>query len=564
MGVCHMKKIIALCLIAALLLTGCGSVDLAGYFDKLSGFFGDIVTEGGGKTAGGAGKDTRPASGYDGLRFEDIEYSRPDMAEFDRCLTRCCQTARTSDDISDVEDAVWEYYQTYDTFYTNYNLASIHYNRDLTDTHWQTEYAYCAENSAAVDAGLDALYRALAASPVREELESDDYFGAGFFDAYEGDGLWDDTFTALMAQEDALINEYYAVVTESLDTEYYSEAYFSAYGDRLAELLVELIALRQKIAAYAGYDSYTDFAYDFYYYRDYTPEEALTLTENIRRVLAPLYARVNSYEYWEEGYRDCSQEETYDFVRGCAEAMGGTVAEAFSQMADGGFYDIAYSDSKNNTSFEVYLTDYNTPYIFVCPDLINYDKLTFAHEFGHLFNDYSCYGSYAGIDVAEVFSQGMEYLSLCYTDGGEALERFKLVDCLSVYVEQAAYATFEQRMYDLKGDDLTAEGVAALYDEVCRGFHFDSYNWDNRDFVTVGHFYTDPMYIISYVVSNDLAFQLYQAEKAEPGAGLAIYTENADSESSYIVEFAESIGLESPFADGRVVAVRKSLAEILG
>ena len=78
--------------------------------DKLSAFFGDIVTEGGGKTAGGAGKDTRPASGYDGLRFEDIEYSRPDMAEFDRCLTRCCQTARTSDDISEVEDAVWEYY----------------------------------------------------------------------------------------------------------------------------------------------------------------------------------------------------------------------------------------------------------------------------------------------------------------------------------------------------------------------------------------------------------------------------------------------------------------------
>ena len=37
----------------------------------------------------------------------------------------------------------------------------------------------------------------------------------------------------------------------------------------------------------------------------------------------------------------------------------------------------------------------------------------------------------------------------------------------------------------------------------------------SRDFVVIGHFYTDPMYIISYVVSNDAAFQLYQMELEE-------------------------------------------------
>ena len=79
----------------------------------------------------------------------------------------------------------------------------------------------------------------------------------------------------------------------------------------------------------------------------------------------------------------------------------------------------------------------------------------------------------------------------------------------------------------------------------------------------IGHFYTDPLYIISYVVSNDAAFQLYQMEKEEPGTGLALFEQELATEQTYFLSFVEEAGLESPFAPGRVEKVRQLLESVL-
>ena len=163
-----------------------------------------------------------------------------------------------------------------------------------------------------------------------------------------------------------------------------------------------------------------------------------------------------------------------------------------------------------------------------------------------------------------MFSQGLEYLSLCYAEDSGDLEEMKMVDCLRIFVDQAAYALFEQKVYQLEDDELTTENVYALYDEIGTAFGFDSWGWDNRDFVIIGHFYTDPMYIISYVVSNDAAFQLYQMELEEKGAGLNLYEKELTSTEGYFLAFVKNAGLESPFAKGRIKEVRKTLEKVLG
>mgnify|MGYP002510720388 CR=1 FL=1 len=43
----------------------------------------------------------------------------------------------------------------------------------------------------------------------------------------------------------------------------------------------EAVQLRQEMAAYLGYGSYPEFAYDFYYYRDYTPQQAQAYFETV-------------------------------------------------------------------------------------------------------------------------------------------------------------------------------------------------------------------------------------------------------------------------------------------
>lgn len=118
----------------------------------------------------------------DSVKYEDMVYSRPDPAAVEQALAEACQAAAGTD-VEQILEKVYAFYDAYDSFYTNYSLADLHYSGDLTDTYWEAEYGNCVANSAAVDAALEKLYYALAASPCRDALESDDYFGPGFLRA---------------------------------------------------------------------------------------------------------------------------------------------------------------------------------------------------------------------------------------------------------------------------------------------------------------------------------------------------------------------------------------------
>ncbi len=494
--------------------------------------------------------------------FSDMQYVRPDMAKMETALDDCCLMAKDSADKDALMEKVWAFYNLYNTFYTQYNLASIYYFRDMTDAKWEEEYSYCLQNAGSAEAMLEELFFSLAECPLKDALEADPAFGEGFFDAYTGQALWDETFLALMDREAALEEQYYDLCVQAQAADYYSDEYFEQYGAKMGQVFVELVDLRQDIAQYAGYEDYPSFAYDFYHYRDYTPRQAESYLLEICRELVPLYKEVEIRGVGIPEYIP-SESEVLAYAQKCSQAMGGTISDAFRVMLDKGLYDITYSDKKYEGSFEIYLTDYYAPFVFVNPSATVQDKLTLVHEFGHFCNDYASFGSAAGVDVAEVFSQGLEYLSLCYGDPEAYLAELKMVDGLRIYVEQAAYALFEHQVYDLEGEELTAENVYALYEQIGTQFGFDTWGWDSRDFVMIGHFYTDPMYIISYVVSNDAALQLYQMEQKESGAGLALYEKELTTEQTYFLAFLEEAGLESPFVPGRLKEVKKTFAQVL-
>lgn len=275
----------------------------------------------------------------DPVHFDEMEYTRPDADAFVSAVEQCVADAQDADDAAELMDQIYAVYEEYYDFYTNYSLANIYYCKDLTDSAWEEEYNYCIDAATDVDAALDQLLYGLADCPLRDELESDDYFGQGFFDDYEGESLWDETFTDLMAQESDLIARYYALSAQGAELDPYSEEYFTACGYEMEELFVKLVALRQEIAAYAGYDSYQQFAYDMYYYRDYTPEQALILTDSVQKELVPVYENL-SYDVWEVAYAECDEEDMLEYAESAATAMGGTVADAYAMMTENGLYDI--------------------------------------------------------------------------------------------------------------------------------------------------------------------------------------------------------------------------------
>ena len=173
-----MKKLtlrIACLILAVLLLTGCADVN------RITGMLADLEF----------------------TSFEEMEYSRPDLNRLQEAKDRACQLAEEKN-FTALMDAIYEFNDIYDAFYTNYSLADIHYCINLTDSYWEEEYNYCLETSSAVEAILEDFYHTLAKSPSRKLLEAKNYFGPGFFDAYEGENQWDEVFLDLMEQEAAL------------------------------------------------------------------------------------------------------------------------------------------------------------------------------------------------------------------------------------------------------------------------------------------------------------------------------------------------------------------------
>ena len=554
------KKILTLALSAALLLSGCTWVGQN--LDEVLAALettqpaATTPTTSGGETTDVPADDASPG----GLARLQAQYTRPDLDEYLALAEEAYTLGETGSSLSAVVRKVNQLYDAYDEFYTMLYLADISYSMDLSDTSWQAEYDFCMSASTQVDESIELLYASLAQSPILDELEGQ-LFGDGFFDGYDQPGsAWPEEFTRLLEEEAQLLTEYYDQSDVMAGLDPYAPDYFDQAAQTLGPVMLDLISVRQEMADLWGYESYEAFAWDFYYYRDYTTEQVDSYLEDIRQYLVPVYTQLwgqdDIYDIFDGSY-DASQCLAY--VSSAAENMGGIIEDAYALMAGDGLYDLSASPNKYPGSFEVYLISFDVPFVFLNPGGDITDLTAFAHEFGHFANDYAAEGAYLSADVAEIMSQAMEYLSLDYATAPDEdtlalVRQAKLADSLSTYVEQAAYYSFEREMYAM--DNPTLEDLNAAYAEVAQAFGFDTVGWAPGEWATVPHFFTQPFYILSYVVSNDAAMQIYQMEQEEAGSGLALYTDMLYLwESTSPLTFLEEQGLGSPFASGRVEAL---------
>ena len=155
------------------------------------------------------------------------------------------------------------------------------------------------------------------------------------------------------------------------------------------------------------------------------------------------------------------------------------------------------------------------------------------------------------------------------------------------FEQYAAAVTFPSYEYDMSGEDFlrrthlgwqgqivagaigtavegyVTENIRKVFEEVATAYGFDAWGFDSRDYVTITHFYTNPLYTISYVVSNDAAFQLYQMEQENPGSGLKLYKNQLNCGDIPFLTFIDNAGLTSPFTSGRAASIRQTMEEIL-
>lgn len=509
--------------------------------------------------------------------FDEIVYERPDVQAICDDFAAIEAMVEEGKGIGAILDAFDDVYEDYAWFYTMSDYAYIRYTLDLNDSYYDGEYNWCEEQSPLLAQAEENCYITMGASPLREDLEAE-YFGEDFFDYYDENQIYsNDRVVELMQQESALQSEYMALQNEmtipwkgeeclvdelfndpDLSYDEYMEAYglyYEKYNPLCAEIFIQLIQVRKEIASELGYESYAHFAYAYTYERDYTPEQVADYTDDIATELSDLYYTA----LYSDFSSDMDTEEVMEILHDVAYSFGGDIATSYDYMEAYKLYDITASPSKMPGSYVTYLYSYGMPYMYVSPTGDISDCLTAVHEFGHFVDNYVNCGYTYSIDCAEIFSQGLEFLSIgrmgLSTWEKRSLADSKLGDSILTFLGQGCYAEFEQRVYALAEEELTVENINALFLECNEKFGMGAYGMEDLlapGWIDIQHFFIAPYYVISYCVSNDVALQIYQNELTD-GSGLECYYRLLGlSAGNTILALTEEAGMDSPFSPGRM------------
>ena len=589
-------KIVALSL-ALVMLAGCGLPGFGpegGSQGDLSGMLGYTLSQ----ITERASLEHNP----DGVMFSEMRYARPDTEGLAADVAAVESALESGESLERVEELLDRCMDDYDDFSTMYSLANIYNCRDLRDEYYAAEYEWISTESSNISRLFDQMYYACAGSALGSELE-EDYFWDGFCEEYADpdDSYYNDETVALMQRESELISRYREIVADPTVTydgeersfnelieelgsaedlaSYYRYlavlmSYYRKYNEPLAEIYIDLMRVRTEMADKMGFDSCEEMEYVFGFDRDYSPEDGAVFVSGVKSELVPIYlwAKDSSLSYG-ISYPSLSSEELYADMRSLAGNIGHDCAEAFSFMDRYGLYDIEPSVYKADTSFQTYLSNYESPFIFLKPKGTTEDLLTFVHEFGHYTDAYVNFDANETIDVAEIFSQALEFLSLSHMDGVlssrevDQLRQGKMIDALDTYIQQAAFAEFESRVHALGPDELTAEKINGIALQAAKDFGFCEEGFDEYYmyfWMDITHFFEYPFYVISYPVSLDVAMQIYELELQRSGRGLAKYFEILPRDWDSFMDTVTNGGLRSPFEEGSISSIAALIADTLG
>lgn len=518
------------------------------------------------------------------VHYAFMLYTRPDvdgmLSKIDHIISVC--STLSYDELLLLLDEVYEDYWHFDTMYW---LADTKSCTDVTDEYYYDECVYLNAQSPIIDQKIDEMLYALAASPHCSQLDKE-YYGGDYLIYYTGESYYNDELVALYQREAELILEYQTLIgapTIEIDGEtvyvedylntyaddsvkYYAalELYYNKYGKLAGEIYVELIKTRHQIAAMTGYDSYIDYAYDDYS-RDYTPDDVREYVSTVCLGIVPLYLDMyysgELYDYYLPG--SLTPEENNEALRQACREMGGRVWDIYQYMERNGLFDIEVSGVKANMSFQTYFEDWQAPFILLDATGTFDDYTGFSHEFGHFIDAYINYNSYITTDASESCSQSMEFLAIIYSSyfgtDSEILKEMKMTDLVTLYTEQGAYNAFEEAVYAIPVDELTPERIRQTAHDVFMQYGLivpgDDPMYDNM-WIDIPHFFSNPFYIVSYIISNDAAFQIYEQEMEEPGKGIDTFIAlcDRDWDLNYL-ENMENIGLDASFSIDRANAI---------
>lgn len=468
------------------------------------------------------------------------------------------------------------------TLIGDYQYVYVEYAKDTEA--WRDEFTWVSNAySQATSLYYELLYNVLQSS------NADRFFSG-----------WSEEEKQLIVQRhEAMDDEYLALQTEitRLETEYNAidTDDQKEYADEAAEILIDLVAAYNKLAAAEGYDNYMEYAYENDYGRSYSPEDAERLCGYVKQYLAPLSDDVDAAISRASGAGRAAAANglasplsanytdyvalSENVLRSYFEEIGDYMTEAYDYLNECNLYYQATAANNPNGltgAFTTFLYNNDAPYIYqYCSDNGSWSDIsTFVHEFGH-FTSYYVNGSSGGsdLDVAEIQSQANEMLFLPYYEqlftNADALVMNELFSSLFWSVTMGCiFDEFQREIYTSPESYATADDINALFDRLLEEYNADWYGallGSDFDFTywwaEVSHTLQSPFYYISYAVSALPALTIYEDSKTDRAAAIAEYN-YIQQYGNGVYTFGELLnnaGVASPFTESTL----RSLADFI-
>lgn len=330
--------------------------------------------------------------------------------------------------------------------------------------------------------------------------------------------------------------------------------------EEMADIFLELIDVRNSLAALWGYDTYADYAYEVTYGRDYSPDDSDALLSYVRDYAVPLVQAMSESRYTVQYDYDGTDQLYTDaspFIHSISEGFG----DLYDYMLENELIDFEDVGTKVDAGFtNTMVTGWNKVVFIYCKPYNNSSDLTtLIHEFGHSaasglnpapLNDY---------DISEIQSQGLEALfavSPLNPIEGDADASF-ISSMLSAIILGCVHDEFQQRAYASDADSL--EDLDMIYEGILAELGVST----TQHWYSVYHTFALPFYYISYAVSAFNALEIFVDALDDYDAAVAEYLQvNQYHEEGYI-GMTEDLGMMNAFDEGDFAQIMGALYEHL-
>ncbi len=536
--------------------------------------------------------------------FTELSYARPDIAAVIEAFDAVTAAIKANEiPFEDQVEMIVGLEAGYNNYLTMRTLAEIYNSKDTSNEFWRGEYDYVTTNYSSFAQAIEDMYVAAAQSEHKARFE-EEYFSESI-DEYVDGGTYTDLLVELLAKEAELENEYSSMspgtvvittmdgqsgtVTELLakvpesellaKTVYYNGLYKAEYNRLAAGIYTELVKTRVLIAEEMGYDSYINVSYENMGH-DYTPQQMMSFLADIRDItdeFNALYYELFKYTYYATPMAKSNHIDVINTLYELYLETDEDLADIYAYMLQHGLFDIETSGgTRLDASFTTYIDSNRSPFVFVSASGSFEDYATLSHEFGHFVDFYVNDGDSASLDLSEVYSQALEYLSMLKLEdkmsGNAETHRSYLyllhseIDAIySILMYQGFLAAYEHLVYSLDYNEVTEEKLNSLIAEAQKyawGYAFEGEEAWKMDSVIILHTVEYPFYVQSYCTSLVAAIEIMLLESEEDGSGLEAFkllVSRGDCEDLSFEDQLFRAGIESPFRDGALDSMAKRI-----